>query len=136
MRLIRHGLNEDEQKESQTFVAWLLDVGNEEHGVPDEEDTEDTTWKNIPLKYCIPTNEEGIMELIDFIYDQETLKKPTTTSLQEKEIACLENKTADRYWQDINALSNGIPKNPQIPRISTTRASTKGWITNNATTEC
>ncbi|GJU32997.1 DNA helicase [Tanacetum coccineum] len=136
MRLIRHGLNEDEQKESQTFVDWLLDVGNEELGVPDEEDTEDTTLTNIPPEYCIHANEEGITKLIDFIYHQETLKKLTTASLQEKEIVCLKNETANRYRRDKNALSNGISKNPQIPRISTTRASTKGWITDNATTEC
>nr|GEX82232.1 DNA helicase [Tanacetum cinerariifolium] len=85
MRLIRPCLNEYEQKETQAFVAWLLDVGNGELGVRDEQDTKDTALINIPPEYCSPADEEGIAKLTDFIYDQEILKKPTTACLQERQ---------------------------------------------------
>ncbi|GJR70071.1 DNA helicase [Tanacetum coccineum] len=69
------------KKRSQEFADWLLDVGNGELGELDEEDAEDTCWINTPAQFCVITDEKGIAELIDFIYDEETLKMPTSTSL-------------------------------------------------------
>ncbi|GJY89300.1 DNA helicase, partial [Tanacetum coccineum] len=75
-------------------------------------------------------------QLIDFIYDQETLKMPTAAALQDKAIVCPKNDTEDGDKRNRNALSDGILKHHEIPRISATRARTKGWITDHATAKC
>ncbi|GJW48936.1 DNA helicase [Tanacetum coccineum] len=91
MRLLRPGLSEDEQKHSETFMKWLLNVGNDELGEPNEEDNDDSSWINIHHEHCVTADKEGMLELIDFIYDKETLKTPTTTTLYEKAIVCPKN---------------------------------------------
>ncbi|GJV66479.1 DNA helicase [Tanacetum coccineum] len=63
---------------SQKFLPkWLLDVGNGEIGEPDEEDNQDSSWITIPTEYCVTVDNAGMSELIDFIYDADTLKIPT-----------------------------------------------------------
>nr|GEW89464.1 DNA helicase [Tanacetum cinerariifolium] len=64
-------------------------------GEPEEQDDGDTSWIIIPPEYFVSTDETGMSELIDFIYDQETLKTPIAGSLQEKAIFCPKNDTAD-----------------------------------------
>nr|GEY60964.1 DNA helicase [Tanacetum cinerariifolium] len=39
--------------------------------------------------------EQRLLDIIDFIYDDTTLKAPTASALQEKAIVCLKNNTAD-----------------------------------------
>ncbi|GJW74052.1 DNA helicase [Tanacetum coccineum] len=95
MRLLKPILNEEEQRRSQEFVDSLLHVGNGELGEPDEENAHDTYWLDIPAQFCVTTDEKGTAELIKFIYNEETLKMPTTASLQEKAIVCPKNDTAD-----------------------------------------
>ncbi|GKE85312.1 DNA helicase [Tanacetum coccineum] len=95
MRLLKPGMNEEEQKCSREFVDWLLDVGNGELGEPEEQNAEDTGWINIPAEFCVTSDEKGRAELIDFIYDKDKLKMLTTTSLQEKAIVCPKNDIAD-----------------------------------------
>nr|GEZ63174.1 DNA helicase [Tanacetum cinerariifolium] len=43
----------------------------------DEDNDEDTSWIIIPQQYCLTLGEQGLSELIDFIYDDTTLKAPT-----------------------------------------------------------
>ncbi|GJV28508.1 DNA helicase [Tanacetum coccineum] len=95
MRLIRSGLTTEEKRRSEQFTKWLLDMGNGEIGEPDAENEQDSSWVTIPPKYTITTDEAGMSELIDFIYDDTTLKAPTAGSLQEKAIVCPKNETAD-----------------------------------------
>nr|GEU65186.1 DNA helicase [Tanacetum cinerariifolium] len=66
-----------------------------EIGEPDEDNDEDTSWITIPQQYCLTPGEPGLSKLIDFIYDDATLKAPTTSALQEKAIMCPKNDTAD-----------------------------------------
>lgn len=73
MRLFRSDLNVEEQSSARTFAAWLLDVGDGNIGDPDEEDNTDSSWVEIPSRYCIEDDEEGLSNMIDFIYDQPTL---------------------------------------------------------------
>nr|GFD19192.1 DNA helicase [Tanacetum cinerariifolium] len=103
MRLQRFGLTREEHKRSETFAKWLLEVGDGNIGEPEEED-QDSSWITIPPKYLVDNNETNLSKLINFIYDDTTLKTPTTCSLQEKAIVCPKNATAD----DVNAkiLSN------------------------------
>ncbi|GJS24583.1 DNA helicase [Tanacetum coccineum] len=88
-------MSEAEQEKSQLFAKWLLSVGDGELGEPDEQDDGDTSWVTIPSEYRVTADETRMLELIDFIYDQETLKTPTTGTLQEKAIVCPKNDTAD-----------------------------------------
>ncbi|GKD66256.1 DNA helicase [Tanacetum coccineum] len=103
MRLQRSGLTNEERKRSETFAKWLLDVGDGEIGEPEEED-QDSSWIRIPPEYSFDNDETSLSRLINFIYDDTTLKTPTAGSLQEKAIMCPKNATID----DVNAkiLSN------------------------------
>ncbi|GKD41083.1 DNA helicase [Tanacetum coccineum] len=64
-------------------------------GKPDENNDEDTSWITIPQQYCLTPDEQGLSELIDFIYDDATLKAPTASTLQDKAIVCPKNDTAN-----------------------------------------
>ncbi|GKB42272.1 DNA helicase [Tanacetum coccineum] len=70
---------------------WLLDVGNGEIGEPNEEDDQDSSWVAIPPENSVSPDETGLSQLIDFIYDDATLKTPTAGALQEKAIVCPKN---------------------------------------------
>nr|GEZ75200.1 reverse transcriptase domain-containing protein [Tanacetum cinerariifolium] len=89
------GMDDDERKRTKVFATWLLNIGNGECGEPDEEDTVDTSWITIPSEYCVSPNEQGITELINFIYDVATLKNPTAIALQEKTIVYPKNKIVE-----------------------------------------
>nr|GEX37284.1 DNA helicase [Tanacetum cinerariifolium] len=104
MRLQRSGLTNEERKRSKTFAKWLLDVGNGKIGEPEEEEDQDSSWITIPPEYSVNNDEKSLSRLINFIYDDTTLKTPNAGSLQEKVIVCSKNATAD----DVNAkiLSN------------------------------
>ncbi|GKC97606.1 DNA helicase [Tanacetum coccineum] len=95
MRLLRSGLTNEERKCSEAFAIWLLDVGNGEIGEPDEEDDQDSSWVAIPPEYSVSADETGLSQLIDFIYDDATLKTPTAGALQEKAIVCPKNNMAN-----------------------------------------
>ncbi|GJS36785.1 DNA helicase, partial [Tanacetum coccineum] len=103
MRLQRFGLTSEERKRSETFAKWLLDVGDGKIGEPEEED-QDSSWITTPPEYSVDNDETSLSNLINFIYDDTTLKTPTAGSLKEKAIVCPKNATAD----DVNAkiLSN------------------------------
>lgn len=95
MRLQRSGLSVEQYEATATFSRWLLEVGNGAIGEPDENDPADSTWIKIPDQYCIPESNTDIQDLIDFIYDRQTLEAPDAALLQEKAIVCPKNKTAD-----------------------------------------
>ncbi|GKD09836.1 DNA helicase [Tanacetum coccineum] len=126
MRLLRSDLNAEQQKQTKVFAKWLLDIGNGETGEPDNEDDQDSCWLSIPPEYCVSSDDEGMSELIDFIYDQTTLKTPTTEALQEKAIVCPKNKTADAVNAKILSLIEGqgktyLSKDEAIPMGKETR---------------
>ncbi|GKC74590.1 DNA helicase [Tanacetum coccineum] len=70
MRLSRPDVSADERK-------WLLDIEDGKTSELDQQDPENTFWIDIPLTYCLPDNEQGLSKLIDFIYDQNTLRTPS-----------------------------------------------------------
>nr|GEW22994.1 putative reverse transcriptase domain-containing protein [Tanacetum cinerariifolium] len=53
---------------------------------PDEENDQDSSWITIALEYSIIPDETGLSQLIDFIYEDATLKRPTAGALQQKAI--------------------------------------------------
>ncbi|GJT05940.1 DNA helicase [Tanacetum coccineum] len=81
MWLLRSGLTSKQQRHSEQFARWLLDVGNGEIGEPDSENEQDSYWVTISPEYTVIADEAGMSELIDFIYDDTTLKAPTAGSL-------------------------------------------------------
>ncbi|GKC77148.1 DNA helicase [Tanacetum coccineum] len=81
MRLARLDISLEERSLINSFASWLLDIGDGKIGKPAEEDPENTSWIDIPPHYYVPPDEQGLSNLIDFIYDQSTLQTPSTTTL-------------------------------------------------------
>nr|GEV24478.1 DNA helicase [Tanacetum cinerariifolium] len=76
MRLISSDLTTEKRWSLKAFANWLLDVDNDEIGDPDEEDGHNSSWITIPSDYLVVRDERGLSELIDFIYDDTTLRAP------------------------------------------------------------
>ncbi|GKG32128.1 DNA helicase, partial [Tanacetum coccineum] len=80
-------MNEADREKVAMFAKWLLDIGDGHLGIPDELDPENTSWVDIPDDYRIPDDENGLVNLIKFIYDDHTLKHPTPSHyLSEKRV--------------------------------------------------
>ncbi|GJS83376.1 DNA helicase [Tanacetum coccineum] len=94
----------------EVFAKWLLDIGNGETGEPDNEDDQDSCRISIPPEYCVSSDDAGMSELIDFIYDETTFKTPTVEALQEKAIVCPKNDTANAVRAKILSLIEGQGK--------------------------
>ncbi|GKC68724.1 DNA helicase, partial [Tanacetum coccineum] len=76
----------------------------------DQQDPENTSWIDIPLAYCLPDNEKILSNLIDFIYDQNTLKIPLAITLQHKAIVCSKNETANTINSKVLQMVRGETK--------------------------
>ncbi|GJY19137.1 DNA helicase [Tanacetum coccineum] len=117
MRLLRSDLTTEERRRSEAFAKWLLDVDNGEIGELDEEDAYDSSWITIPPGYLVAADETWLSHLIDFIYDDTTLRTPTAKTLQEKAIVCPKNKTANvvnaKFLSDIEGPSKTYLSNDQ-----------------------
>ncbi|GJV43475.1 DNA helicase [Tanacetum coccineum] len=110
MRLLRSNLTDEQRKRSEVFAKWLLDVSNGEICDNDQQDNEDTSQIIVPQEYCIDPSKEGFSKLINFIYDDATLKAPTTSTLQEKAIVCPKNDTTDEVNAKILSSTKGVMK--------------------------
>ncbi|GKE78900.1 DNA helicase, partial [Tanacetum coccineum] len=107
MRLNNEGLQERDRERVSAFAQWLLDIGNGKIGTPYEYDPENTSWVDIPDQCCIPDDENGISNLINFIYDNNTLHHPSAVKLQEKAIVCPKIETTDVINAKILSLLPG-----------------------------
>ena len=107
MWLFRSDLTLEEKSSAQSFASWLLDIGDGKIGQPDEEDAKNTSWVEIPERYCIEDNDEGLSNLIDFIYDKSTLQTPSAITLQQKAIVCPKNQTADTINSHVLSMIEG-----------------------------
>nr|GEX43145.1 DNA helicase [Tanacetum cinerariifolium] len=65
---------EIDKHRTTTFAQWLLDVGNGQISIPDDSDPDNTSWVDIPDEYCIPDDDNAVPNLINFIYDADTLR--------------------------------------------------------------
>ncbi|GJS59025.1 DNA helicase [Tanacetum coccineum] len=95
MRLTHPEMNEHKRRQVKSFSEWLLNVGDGKVGTHEETDNEDTTTVHIPNELCIMDSDTALTELINFIYDEETLQRPTARRLQKRVIVCPKNETAD-----------------------------------------
>nr|GEU77088.1 DNA helicase [Tanacetum cinerariifolium] len=80
---------------SSGIASLLLPSGDGVLGVPDESDPENTSWLEIPAKFQIPNDENGLTKLIEFIYDKDIILHPNAKDLQDKAIICPKNDIAD-----------------------------------------
>nr|GEU92477.1 DNA helicase [Tanacetum cinerariifolium] len=110
MILLRSDLSDEQRKRSEVFAKWLFDVGNGEIGDNDHQDDEDTSHITVLQEYCINVDKEGLSKLINFIYDDATLKAPTASTLQEKVIVCPKNDTTDEVNAKILSSTKGVMK--------------------------
>ncbi|GKA39701.1 DNA helicase [Tanacetum coccineum] len=78
-------------------------------GETHETDIHNTFAIQIPTELCIPDSSTALASLIEFIYDQKTLQRPTATDLQKKAIVCPKNEDADMINAEILALVNHEP---------------------------
>nr|GEV43771.1 hypothetical protein [Tanacetum cinerariifolium] len=97
MRVNNESLSEIDKHKTTTFAQWLLDVGNGKIGIPDDSDLDNTSWVDIQDEYCIPNDDNGIPNLINFIYDADTLHRPSAQKLQEKAIISPKIDTIDYF---------------------------------------
>ncbi|XP_071700293.1 uncharacterized protein [Rutidosis leptorrhynchoides] len=88
IRLMQPGLTPSKKERNTAFTAWLLDIGNGEVGKRDLEDPVNSSWVQIPDTYCVPDDDNGLANLISFIYPPETLQNPSAAELQQKVIVC------------------------------------------------
>ena len=109
MRLQQPGLSPEQAQEISMFSEWLLQIGNGTIGQPDQTDPENSSWVQIPDRYCIPEGNNAVQELINFIYDEQTLQAPDAASLQGKAIVCPKNETADIINSAILDMLGGDP---------------------------
>ncbi|GKE62650.1 DNA helicase, partial [Tanacetum coccineum] len=107
MHLNNSNLQDIDRERVFVFAQWLLNVGNGNIGTPNDCDPEKCSWVDIPEHYCIPDDGDGISNLIDFIYDNETLHYPSTVKLQDKAIMCPKNDTTDIINNKILSLQPG-----------------------------
>ncbi|GJT15509.1 DNA helicase [Tanacetum coccineum] len=107
MRLNNSNLQDIDRERVSIFAQWLLDIGNGNIGTPDDCDPENCSWVDIPEHYCIPDDGDGISNLINFIYDNETLHYPSAVKLQDKAIVCPKNDTTDIINNKILSLLPG-----------------------------
>ncbi|XP_071712830.1 uncharacterized protein [Rutidosis leptorrhynchoides] len=64
-------------------------------GTRDLEDPVNSSWVQILDTYCVPNDDNGLANLISFIYPPETLQNPSAAELQQKAIICPKNDAAD-----------------------------------------
>nr|GEX48809.1 DNA helicase [Tanacetum cinerariifolium] len=107
MRLQQPGLNKYEKTRAANFVSWLLEIGDGKTGTVEENNDGDSSWITVPKEFCIPDDDNGLKNLIGFIYDENTLQHPTAVDLQQKAIVCPKNTTADEINKTVLEMLHG-----------------------------
>nr|GEW37107.1 DNA helicase [Tanacetum cinerariifolium] len=97
MRLAKPNISVDERSLISSFASWLLDIGDRKTGEPDPQDPKNTSWVDIPINYCILDDENGLQNLINFIYDQilEMVQGKTKIYLSHDEATPVDNEGAE-----------------------------------------
>nr|GEU40512.1 DNA helicase [Tanacetum cinerariifolium] len=73
----------------------------------EENNDDDSLWITVPEEFCIPDEDNGLKNLIGFIYDENTLQNPTAADLQQKAIVCPKNATADEINETVLEMLHG-----------------------------
>ncbi|KAJ0522340.1 putative DNA helicase [Helianthus annuus] len=99
------GLTADETFRS--FSKWLLDVGDGKIGIPIKENQPDIKLIDIPTQFMIEPSDNGVTELIRFVYNETVLHSPTSSNMADRAIICPKNETVDEINDIILATSPG-----------------------------
>ncbi|GJS88036.1 DNA helicase [Tanacetum coccineum] len=75
--VVKKGAAKEELIAASITESYLCEIGE-----PDEEDAHDNSWITISPGYLVTANETGLSQLIDFIYDDTTLRTPTAETLK------------------------------------------------------
>ncbi|KAL3636382.1 hypothetical protein CASFOL_020929 [Castilleja foliolosa] len=100
MRLTAQADNTNSTRMATEFASWLLKVGDGLIGESDINDPLNTRNITIPPQYLIPSGENRLHSLINFIYDESLLVSPSPAILSTRAIVCPTNDATD----DINKL--------------------------------
>ncbi|GJY33605.1 DNA helicase [Tanacetum coccineum] len=75
MRFARPRINLEERILVNSFASWLLDIGDGKIGEPAKEDPENTSWVHIPPAYCLPADEQDIInsKVMDMVPSESTI---------------------------------------------------------------
>ncbi|GJS36064.1 DNA helicase [Tanacetum coccineum] len=103
-------LNEEEKKDIKTFSSWLLETRDGKIEMPDETYTSICSWLQVPDKYCIMKDDNGLSELISFIFDKETLQMTSAVELQQKAIVCSKNEIVNVINLKVTSMLHGESK--------------------------
>ncbi|GJR01919.1 DNA helicase [Tanacetum coccineum] len=91
-----------------------------------------TSWIDIPPNYCVSPDEQGLANLIDFIYDHNTLRTPSAITLQQKAIVCPKNETADtinsKVLEVVKGESTTYISHDEATPIGNDGAETEMWV--------
>nr|GEU85361.1 DNA helicase [Tanacetum cinerariifolium] len=107
MCLLQIGLNKYEKTRAANFASWLLELGDGKTVTVKENSDDDSSWITVPEEFCIPDDNNGLKNLIGFIYDEITLQHPTAANLQQKAIVCPKNTTADEINETVLEMLHG-----------------------------
>ncbi|GJY99289.1 DNA helicase [Tanacetum coccineum] len=107
MRLLQPRLNEYERTRATNFASWLLEIGDGKIGTVEENSEGDSSWITVPEEFCIPDDDNGLKNLIGFIYDENTIQHPTAADLQQKAIVCPKNTIADEINETVLEMLHG-----------------------------
>nr|GFA85790.1 DNA helicase [Tanacetum cinerariifolium] len=122
MRLAQPHMTEHEKEQKKTFSVWFLNIGDGTIGTCTKSDTEDSATVQIPHELCIQESDTALTELINFIYNEGTLHRPTAKDLQKKAIVCPKNETANM----INAKVLSLLDEPTRVYLSSDQATPHG----------
>ncbi|XP_076911568.1 uncharacterized protein LOC143569575 [Bidens hawaiensis] len=109
MRVNLLNMSPEDAAEITEFSNWLLDIGNDLFGFPDDRMNEDSKVVHIPERYIIPYDKDSMLKLVRFVYDNDTLQSPTSSDLAQKAIVFPKNKTADLINDVILDMLPGTP---------------------------
>nr|GEY08321.1 DNA helicase [Tanacetum cinerariifolium] len=101
-------MTDHQKRQVKTFSEWLLNIGDGKIGMRTKSDTEDSATVHIPHDLCIRDSDTALTKLMNFIYDEATLQRPTAKSLQKKAIVCQKNETADIIVQVLSLLDEPV----------------------------
>ncbi|XP_076927002.1 uncharacterized protein LOC143590389 [Bidens hawaiensis] len=107
MRLHKPNLTVQQRDLISSFSSWLVAVGDGNVGTPDPTDPEFTKKVRIPPQYLIPNKESALMDLINFIYDDQPLRNPSAETLSSKAIVCPKNETVHKINSSVLSITPG-----------------------------
>lgn len=110
MRLKNLSTSSDSHLGISKFASWLLQIRDGLIGEIDACDKTNTKWVEIPMSLIIPPTKNALHSLIDFVYGDDILKKPSALLLSARAIVCPKNETIQKINDIVLLKSHGHSK--------------------------